>query len=220
MFRKRFLGKRPALFKSGQWHSYQNNAPVHNSILFTDYLNNMGIKTVPHPSYSSDLAPLTFGYLLSSEAVVMRQLRRWKRLRRKSLTRSHKTSMGPSRSCWNAKTSALELEEITSKETSFMCELSIKVPIRKKKSGNLFSDPRIFSKKKSKYRSIGNLSLLKYKSDSVLYFLLLFYRVHVTLIILPYVVLPDCESLWIFVAKHVFYFCIFLQLSFPVPSLT
>ena len=37
----------------------------------------------------------TFGYFLSSEAVVMRQLRRWKRLWRRSLIRSHKrTSMG------------------------------------------------------------------------------------------------------------------------------
>ena len=46
------------------------------------------------------LLPVTFGYSLSSEADVMRQLRRWKRLWRRSLTRSHKrTSMGPSRSC-------------------------------------------------------------------------------------------------------------------------
>ena len=46
------------------------------------------------------LFPVTFVYSLSSEAVVMRQLRRWKRLWRRSLTRSHKrTSMGPSRSC-------------------------------------------------------------------------------------------------------------------------
>ena len=36
------------------------------------------------------LLPVTFGYSLSSEAVVMRQLRRWKRLWRRSLTRSHK----------------------------------------------------------------------------------------------------------------------------------
>ena len=43
------------------------------------------------------LLPVTFGYSLSSEAVVMRQLRRWKRLWRRSLKRSHKrTSMGPS----------------------------------------------------------------------------------------------------------------------------
>ena len=41
------------------------------------------------------LLPLTFGYSLSLEAVVMRQLRRWKRLWRRSLTRSHKkTSIG------------------------------------------------------------------------------------------------------------------------------
>ena len=62
--------------------------------------------------------PVTFGYFLSSEAVVMRELRRWKRLWRRSLTRSHKrTSMGPSRSCWNGTTSALQPEEITSKGT-------------------------------------------------------------------------------------------------------
>ena len=59
-FRKRFLGKRPALFKSGQWHFHQNNAPVHNSIFVTDYLTKMGIKTVPHPPNSPDLAPCDF----------------------------------------------------------------------------------------------------------------------------------------------------------------
>ena len=37
-FRKRFLVKRPALFKLGQWHFHQDNAPVHNSILVIDYL--------------------------------------------------------------------------------------------------------------------------------------------------------------------------------------
>ena len=52
-FRKTFLGKRLALFKSGQWHFHQNNAPVHNSILVTDYSTKMGIKTVPQPPYKS-----------------------------------------------------------------------------------------------------------------------------------------------------------------------
>ena len=56
-FRKIFLGKRPALFKSIQWHFYQDNAPVHNSVLVTDHLSKMGIKTVPQPPYSPDLAP-------------------------------------------------------------------------------------------------------------------------------------------------------------------
>ena len=32
----------------------------HNSILITDYLSKMGIKTVPQPPYSSDLAPCDF----------------------------------------------------------------------------------------------------------------------------------------------------------------
>ena len=32
----------------------------HNSILVTDYLTKMGIKTVPHPPYSPDLAPCDF----------------------------------------------------------------------------------------------------------------------------------------------------------------
>ena len=59
-FRKRFRRKRPALFKSGQWHFHQNNVPVHNSILVTDYLTKMGIKTVPQPPYSPDFAPCDF----------------------------------------------------------------------------------------------------------------------------------------------------------------
>ena len=68
------------------------------------------------------LLPVTFGYSLSSEAVVMRKFRRWKRLWRRSLTRSHKrTSMGCSRSCWNGTTSWLQLEEITSKGTRVSC---------------------------------------------------------------------------------------------------
>ena len=59
-FRKRFLGKRSALFRSGQRHFHQDNAPVHNSILITDYLTKMGIKRVPHRPYSPDLAPCDF----------------------------------------------------------------------------------------------------------------------------------------------------------------
>ena len=72
------------------------------------------------------LLPVIFAYSLSSrknlEAVVMRQLRRWKKLWRRSLTHSHKrTSMGPSRSCWNGRTRVLQPEEITSKGTRVSC---------------------------------------------------------------------------------------------------
>ena len=51
---------RPAIFKSDQWHFHQDNTPVHNSILVTDYLTKKGIKTVPHTPYSPDLAPCDF----------------------------------------------------------------------------------------------------------------------------------------------------------------
>ena len=50
------------------------------------------------PPIVQTLLPVSFAYSLSSVAVVMRQLRRWKRLCQRSLTRWHKrTSMGPSR---------------------------------------------------------------------------------------------------------------------------
>ena len=57
----------------------------------------------------------------------------------RSLTRSHKkTSTGPSRSCWNGSTSALQPNEITSKGTCVSC-----VPIRIK-SVNLSYASRIY----------------------------------------------------------------------------
>ena len=69
------------------------------------------------------LLPVTWLFpILSSEAVVMRQLRRWKKLWRRSLTRSHKrSSTGPSRSCWNGTTSTLQPDDITSKGTRVSC---------------------------------------------------------------------------------------------------
>ena len=56
-FKKKFHRKKPALFKSGQWHFHEDNAPVHNSILVTDYLTKMSIKTIPHRPYNPNLAP-------------------------------------------------------------------------------------------------------------------------------------------------------------------
>ena len=49
----------------GQWYFHQDNAPVHNSILVTDYLTKMGIKKVPQPPYSPDLAPCDFWLFLN-----------------------------------------------------------------------------------------------------------------------------------------------------------
>ena len=39
---------------------HQDNEPVNNAILVTDYLTKIGIKTVPQPPYSQDVAPCDF----------------------------------------------------------------------------------------------------------------------------------------------------------------
>ena len=57
---QRIRRKRPALFKLAQWHFYQDNTPVHNSILVTDYLTKMGINTAPQAPYSAEVAPCDF----------------------------------------------------------------------------------------------------------------------------------------------------------------
>ena len=120
-FRKRFRQKRPALFKLGQWHFHQDNASVHNPILVADYLTKMGIKTLPQPPYSPDLAPCDVWLFPKLRGCRYETIGRWKTPWWRSLTRSHKrTSTGPSRSCWNG-TSALQPEEITSKGTRVPC---------------------------------------------------------------------------------------------------
>ena len=92
--------------------------PVHNSILVSDYLTKMGIKTVLHPPYSPDLALCDFWLFPKLRGCCYEM----KEAVTKVLTRSHKrTSMGPSRSCWNSTASALQPEEITSKETRVSC---------------------------------------------------------------------------------------------------
>ena len=118
-FRKRFLEKRPALFKSGPWNFLQDNAPVHNSILVTDYLTKMGIRTVRHPLYGPDLAPCDF--CLFPKAVVMRQLRRWKRLWWRSLTCLHEDFHGAFQKRLQRYNKCIAAEEITSKGTWVSC---------------------------------------------------------------------------------------------------
>ena len=55
-----WLGKGLGLLCWGFKGVQQDNAPVHNSILITDYLTKIGIKTVPQPPYSQDLDPCDF----------------------------------------------------------------------------------------------------------------------------------------------------------------
>ena len=92
------------------------------------------------------LLPVTFGYSLSSQAVVMRQLRRWKKavmkiidtLTQEDLHGAFQKLLERHNKCIAAGGDYFE------GDLSFMCVLLIKVPMRKK-SAKLFNDPHIFS---------------------------------------------------------------------------
>ena len=120
-FRKRFHRKRPALFKSGQCYFYQDNAPVHNSILVTDYLTKMGIKTLPQPPYSQDLAPCDFWLFPKLRGCCYETIEEMKEAVMKVVDMLTQDNFhGLSRSRWN-NTSVLQPEEITSKGTRVSC---------------------------------------------------------------------------------------------------
>ena len=86
-------------------------------ILVTDYLTKMSIKTVSQPPDSPYLAPCEFWLFPKLRGCRYETIEEMK----EGHWLSHKrTSMGPSRSCWNG-TSALQLEEITSKGTRVSC---------------------------------------------------------------------------------------------------
>ena len=112
----------PALFNSGLKNFHQDNAPVHNSILVTDYLFKMSIKTVDQPPYSSDLPPCDFWLFPKHRGCRYETIEEMKDALKKSLICAHRrTSMGPSISCLNGTSSALLPEELTSKRTRVSC---------------------------------------------------------------------------------------------------
>ena len=141
---KSFGWKKPALFKSAQWHFHQNNAPVHNSILVTDYLIKMGIKTFPQPPNSPDLAPCDFCLcpkLRDSRYETIEQMKKAvtkviDTLKQEDFHRAIQKLLERYNKCISPWGDYFEGDQ------SFMCLLSIKVPIRKK-SGNLLYAPRI-----------------------------------------------------------------------------
>ena len=131
---------RPALFKSDQWHFHQDNAPVHNSILVTDYLTKMGIKTVRHPPYSPDLAPCDFWLFPKLRGCRYETIEEMKEavmkvidtLTQEDFHGSFQKLLERHNKCIAAGGDHIEGNK------SFMCVLSLKVPIRKR-SGNLFN---------------------------------------------------------------------------------
>ena len=130
--------------KSGQWHFYQDNAPVHNSILVTDYLTKMGIKTVPPSPYSPELATCDFWSfpklrgcryetIEEMREVVMKVI---DTLTQEDFDWALQKLLERYNKCIAAGGDCFE------RDKSFICVLSIKGLMRKK-SGNLFNDPRI-----------------------------------------------------------------------------
>ena len=121
-FRKRFRQKMPALFKSGQWHFHQDKAPVHNSILVTDYLTKMGIKIVPHSPYSPDLTTCDFCLFPKLSGCQYETTEEMKEAVSKvSDMLTQEDVHRAFQKFRNGRTSALQPEEITSKGTRVSC---------------------------------------------------------------------------------------------------
>ena len=122
MFSKRFRRKRPALFKSGQWHFQEDNAPVHNSILVTDYCPRWASRqllTLPIVQTSPDLAPCDF-FLFPN----LRGCRRYETIEemKEAVTKVMDTlTQEDFQKLLERYNSALQLEEITSKGTRVSC---------------------------------------------------------------------------------------------------
>ena len=82
----------------------------------------MGIKTVPQPPYSPDFAPCDFWLFPKLRGCRFETIEEMKEAVTKVIdTLTQEDFHGACRSCWNGKTSAFQLEEITSKGTRVLC---------------------------------------------------------------------------------------------------
>ena len=145
----------PALLKSGQRHFHKDNAPVHNSILVTEYLSKMGINTVPQPPYSRDLAPCDFWLFPKLRGCRYETTEEMKEAVTKVIdTLKQEDFHGAFQKLLERYSKCIATGgDYFKGDSSFMCVLSIKVPIRKK-SGNLFNNLRIWS---------GNINLMNFE---------------------------------------------------------
>ena len=136
----------PVLFKSGQWYFHQDNTPVHNSILVTNYLTKMGIKTVRHPPYIPDLASFDFWLFPKLRGCRYETIEEMKEAVTKVIdTLTQEDFHGAFQKLLERYKCIAAGGDYFEGDLSFMCILSIKVPIRKK-SGNLSYAPRIYIK--------------------------------------------------------------------------
>ena len=52
--------KRPHKWKKNNWFLHHDNTPAHTSLVVRQFLTSKNITVIPHPTYSSDLAPCDF----------------------------------------------------------------------------------------------------------------------------------------------------------------
>ena len=82
----------------------------------------MGIKVVSHPPNSPDLAPCDFWLFPQLRGCRYETIEEMKEAVTKVIdTLTQEDFYGPSRRCWNGITSALQPEEVTSKDTRVSC---------------------------------------------------------------------------------------------------
>ena len=107
----------------------------------------MGIKTVPHPSYSSDLAPCGFWLFSKLRGCRYETIEEIKEAVTKVIdTLTQEGFHGAFQKLLERYNKCIAAGgDYFEGDKSFMSVLSIKVPIRKK-SGNLFNDPLILNK--------------------------------------------------------------------------
>ena len=143
-FKKRFRRKWSAHFKSGQWHFHQDNTPVHNSILVTDYLSKMDITTVRHSPCSPDLAPCDFLLFPKLRGCRYETTEEMKEGVKKVIdTLTQEDFHGALQKLFEQE--RCSRRRLLRRGVEFhVCTVN-KSAHRKKKSGNIFNDPRIIS---------------------------------------------------------------------------
>ena len=104
----------------------------------------MGINTVPQPPYSPDLAPCDFWLFLKLRGCRYETIEEMKEAVTKIIDALTQGDFQKLLERYNKCIAAGG--DYFEGNYGFMCVLSIKVPIRKK-SGNLFNDPRIHTKR-------------------------------------------------------------------------
>ena len=127
----------------------------------------MGIKTVPHRPSSPDLAPCDFWLFPKVRGCCYEPIEEMKEAVTKVIdTLTQEDFHGTFRKFLERYNNCIAAGgDYFEGDLSFMCVLSIKVPIRKK-SGNLFNDPRIFSCRRI---------LLKMTNKNLMFCFLLFF---------------------------------------------